>query len=80
MSDSEICFMTATELALRIRARNLSAVELMRAHLDQIDRVNPVVNAIVTLLPEQALEHASASRQDHPQRCQSPPRLSGAVR
>ena len=61
MSDSEICFMTATELALRIRARNLSAVELMRAHLDQIDRVNPVVNAIVTLLPEQALEHASAA-------------------
>ena len=59
MSDSEICFMTAVELARRIRARDLSAVEVMRAHLDQIDRVNPVVNAIVTLLPEQALEQAS---------------------
>ena len=61
MSHSEICYMTATELTRRIRARELSAVEVMRAHLDQIDRVNPVVNAVVTLLPEQALEQASAA-------------------
>jgi amidase len=30
----------------------------MEAHLAQIERVNPKVNAIVTLLPERALEHA----------------------
>jgi amidase len=30
----------------------------MRAHLEQIERVNPKVNAIVTLLPEHAMEHA----------------------
>ncbi|MFQ5733908.1 MAG: amidase, partial [Planctomycetaceae bacterium] len=55
---SELCFLTACDLARRIRARELSCVEVMRAHLDQIERVNPRVNAIVTLLPEQALEKA----------------------
>jgi amidase len=58
MPDTELCFLTATELARRIRVKDLSARELMAAHLAQIDRVNPQVNAIVTLLPEQAMEQA----------------------
>jgi amidase len=61
MSSSEICFLTATELARCIRAKDLSAKEVMEAHLAQIERVNPKVNAIVTLLPEKALEQASAA-------------------
>ena len=61
MSNREICFLTATELARRIRAKDLSAREVMEAHLAQVERVNPKVNAIVTLLPEQAVEQASAA-------------------
>jgi amidase len=61
MSDSDICFLPAGELARRIRARELSAVEVMQAHLAQIERVNPRVNAIVTLLPEQAMAGARAA-------------------
>jgi len=61
MSSSELCFLTATELARRIRSRNISAREVMEAHLAQIERVNPQVNAIVTLLAERALEQASAA-------------------
>ena len=57
----EICFMTASELSERIRVKELSALEVMEAHLAQIDRVNPKVNAIVTLLPEQAIEQAIAA-------------------
>jgi len=56
---NDICFSTARELVRRIRARDLSCREVMQAHLDQIDRVNPRVNAIVTLLPDRALERAS---------------------
>ena len=56
MSSPEICFLTATELARRIREKDLSAREVMEAHLAQIDRVNPKVNAIVTLLPERSRE------------------------
>jgi amidase len=55
---SEICFLTATEMARRIRVKDLSAREVLEAHLDQIERVNPKVNAIVTLVAEQAREQA----------------------
>ena len=61
MADSQICFMTATELAGYIRAKELSATEVMEAHLAQIERVNSIVNAIPTLLPEQALAQANAA-------------------
>lgn len=58
---SNICFLSATELARHIRAGELSVTEVMEAHLAQIERVNPQVNAIVTLLPEQALSQARAA-------------------
>ena len=61
MRNSEICFLTATELSRRIRTKELSAREVMEAHLTQIDRVNSKVNAIVTLLAERGLEHAAAA-------------------
>ena len=61
MSASELCFTEATELARLIRTREVSCVEVMRAHLAQIERVNPTVNAIVTLLPEEAMAQAEAA-------------------
>src|SRR6186997_603486 len=61
MSNTDICFQQATHLAQLIRAKELSAREVMEAHLAQIERVNPKVNAIVTLLPEQALAQARAA-------------------
>jgi aspartyl-tRNA(Asn)/glutamyl-tRNA(Gln) amidotransferase subunit A len=45
----------ATELAFQIRTKQLSAVEVMRMHLDRIEALNPKLNAIVTLVGEQAL-------------------------
>ena len=53
---SDICFLTACALAQLIQQRKLSALEVMQAHLAQIERVNPHVNAIVTLATEQATE------------------------
>ena len=55
-------FLPARALARLIRTRKVSAVEVMRAFVAQIERVNPKVNAIVTFLPEQAL--AAAKRFD----------------
>jgi amidase len=56
----EIVFLPAKTQARLIRERKLSAREVMAAHLDQIERVNPEVNAIVSLLnPEIALERAN---------------------
>ena len=52
---AEICFMRATDLVAMLRKRKLSAREVMQAHLRQIERVNPKVNAIVTLVDEDKL-------------------------
>ena len=53
------CFTSAVEMARLIRAKKLSAREALAAHLKQIERVNPKVNAIVTLVPEMAAEAAA---------------------
>ena len=49
-----LCFMPARELARLIRTRAVSAREVMQAHLAQIARLNPTLNALVALLPEAA--------------------------
>ena len=57
--------MSAVEMARLIRAKKLSAREALAAHLTQIERVNPKVNAIVTLVPEMAA--AAAAKADEMQ-------------
>ena len=52
--------MSASTLAWRIRRRDLSAREVLEAHLECIARVNPQVNAIVTLTAEGARARARA--------------------
>lgn len=56
-----IYYNDATELAALIRTKQLSSREVVQAHLDRIDAVNPKVNAIVTLTAEQALKSADAA-------------------
>ena len=56
----DICFKPARTLARLMRARELSATEVMRAFIAQIERINPKVNAIVTFLPEEGLKAAKA--------------------
>jgi amidase len=48
----------ATEQAALLRSGAVSVVELVREHLDRIERRNGAVNAIVTLVPERALAAA----------------------
>ncbi len=52
MANNDLCFESAVELAEGIRSRTISAREVMQAHLDQISRVNPKVNAIVTRISD----------------------------
>jgi amidase len=60
-NDADLCFLPAVELARQIRAKQISAVELLEAYLAQIERVNPRVNAIITLVADQALAQARAA-------------------
>lgn len=58
MHAKDLCFLPAKRLVSLIRSRKVSALEVMQAHLEQIDRVNREVNAIVTLVPDRALQGA----------------------
>ena len=49
----------ALDLAEMIRSRQVSSVEVVRAHLERIETVNPHVNAIVRVLGDEALEAAA---------------------
>src|SRR5438067_8455196 len=64
-ADSSLCFTSTVEMARLIRAKQLSVREALAAHLKQIERVNPKVNAIVTLAPQMAA--AAAAKADEMQ-------------
>lgn len=61
-SSTPVCFLSAVEMARLIRTKKMSAREALAEHLKQIERVNPKVNAIVTLVPE--LAAAAAAKAD----------------
>ena len=48
---ADIVMLDAIELSHAIKSRQVSCVEVMNAYLDHIDRLNPHVNAIVSLQP-----------------------------
>ena len=54
----ELCDLTAVDLAARIRRKQLSARDVMAAHIARIERVNPKINAIVTLVADRAMSDA----------------------
>ncbi len=54
-SDTDLCYMSAVDMAALIRTKKISAREVMTAHLKQISKINPAVNAFITLVPENEL-------------------------
>jgi amidase len=49
---NDICFMRAVDILQAMRAKKLSSREVMQAYLKQIARLNPQINAMVTMVPE----------------------------
>src|ERR1051325_4014592 len=49
---SDLVKESAATLATKIRSRELSPVEIVQAHLDRIEQLNPSLNAIVTIAPD----------------------------
>jgi aspartyl-tRNA(Asn)/glutamyl-tRNA(Gln) amidotransferase subunit A len=60
-NSGSIYYKDATELAALIRTKQLSSREVVQTHLDRIAAVNPKVNAIVTLIADDALQSADAA-------------------
>jgi len=61
MAVDELCWMSAARLVAAIKRKKVSPVEVVRAVLDRIERVNPRLNAFVTLTADQALRDARAA-------------------
>lgn len=60
-ADEEVCFASLGELGADLAARRFSAAELTSLFLQRIERLNPVLNAYVTVLADRAMEAAIAS-------------------
>src|SRR2546428_12604335 len=58
MGDDDLVFKSGQELAALIKARQVSAVDVVRAYLARIDALNPKVNAYITVTADQALARA----------------------
>ena len=58
MPDAELVTLTISELAPRIKAREISPVELTEAALAQVDRLQPTLNSFITILHEGARSQA----------------------
>ena len=57
----ELCLLSAAALARRLRDGEVSARDVLAAHLDRIERIDPSVNAIVTVAAERAADEAAAA-------------------
>src|SRR5262245_49718161 len=58
MASDELCWLSATDLAALIRRRKVSPVEVVDAVLERIERLNPQLNAYVTVTVDEA-RHAA---------------------
>jgi len=61
MNDEDLCFTPAAEMVRLIRSRKVSPVEIMRATVARIERLDPRLNALCTPTFETAMEGARAA-------------------
>jgi len=61
---SELAFLSATQLAAKIRSREISSEELLRLYFERIDRHNGDLIAIVVQRRDEALAFAKVADQD----------------
>ena len=64
MEQADIPFLSATQLASLIEARQVSPEEALHAYLDRIEQVNPKVNAYITVCADEAMQEARQAGQE----------------
>ena len=64
MDSKDLCHLSAGELSRLIRKREISPVEVVKAHLARVKALEPALNSFITLLPEQAMEEARLAEQE----------------
>ncbi|MGH7333462.1 MAG: amidase, partial [Candidatus Rokuibacteriota bacterium] len=61
MTNTELCYTPATDLSRMIRSKTLSPVELTRAVLDRLERLNPLLNCFCTVTADEAMASARSA-------------------
>jgi len=64
MLSEDILYLPVSELSRRIRARQLSPVELTESYLERSRQIGPKLNAYITLTPELAKQQAQAAEKE----------------
>lgn len=60
----ELCYLSIREASQLLRRRKVSPVELLNATLERIERLNPELNAFITIAAERALEDARRAQRE----------------
>ena len=55
---NDLIYMSASQIASEIRQKNVSCLEITKMHLERIDSVNPMLNAVVQMCANRALTEA----------------------
>ena len=78
----ELAFLSAVEQARLVRGGEVSSVELVELYLDRIERLDPELNAFVTVCADEALQPPRRPRRDTRRRAvpRSPDRGQGSRR
>ena len=76
MRDADLLKLHISELAPKIRAREISPVEVVDAALSQADRLQPTLNSFITIFHEEARKQAreqeeALARGDYRARCKA---------
>ncbi len=61
MDETDLCYLSAIDLRALYQKREMSPVEVTQAVLNRIERLNPGLNAFITVTPERALKQARAA-------------------
>ncbi len=64
MGSEELCFLSAAELGALIQQRKVSPVEVVEAHLQRIEALEPRLNSFITLLPDEARAAARRAEEE----------------
>ena len=64
MNASEIVFRPVRQLAGLVRERKVSPTELAEVFLERLERIGPRYNAVVTLMPDRAMEEAERAERE----------------
>ena len=78
MSDERLCWLPATTLSEIYRRKEASPVDVVEAVLDRLERVNPAINAFVTVRADQARQAARRAQEQFAQGTDELPRFTAS--